>query len=797
MYKNLSGMTERTSSGFVSGGVATQDAAAHPEWFLLNTSGQRFTSRYFGWVWIADVGSASYQQQWADNVLGEIAAGGWDGVFMDDTNPTMSWHYDVNRIAKYPTDAAWQAATRSALVSIGSRFRSAGKLVIPNFSNQKSFPAVIKDWMGLVDGGLNEQFLKWGTTQTGPETYDPTDYWELQLRADEGGRGGGQVLPRHHALDGDRPRRRPLRLRHDAAGRRRASCSSRCTTTTRTSAGSRSTTTRSATPPAPSPRTRAAIHNRVFANGLVYVNPTVQRRARRLRRRLHRLRPGRTRPRPPCSHEAAWCWQRQVKARPFRPPRPARTDRTKKQGDGGDVPQDGGPTPTPTSRAKATGPTPTAEGPQPQAPVAPVGPKLTPVTAAGHRPTAPSRCRHASRASCAAAARARSQLLQRRRDGRHAQRQAALRADQEALDQRRARRRRSRAPSACGSRRRAASARRCDVELEQALRGAAARSARRAVARPASMRSRRDRRVVESSSIARASAAGSRGGTSASAGRRVLGDAADSEATAGMPAAIASSSASGLFSMIEGSTKTDSRLQRLRARDVAGELDVGSPAARSRSAASCEPVPKITKRAARGGASRSIRYSRPLTGSSSATSRRRSPRGSGVCGHVDPVRHDDQLADVVADPLGEQPRHRVRGRDEHVGEAPQPAVEAAVGDARLQARRRVGEERLRQPVQRVHAQRARPRGSTRTHSPLRRSCVWTTSAPRRKRCTRTAPTGSNGRTSGSTATRAPAASKRAATRSSTATARTSAPSADEVARQQHARARAARRGRST
>jgi hypothetical protein len=152
MYKNLSGMTDRQPSGFVSGGVATQDAAAHPEWFLLNTSGRRFTSRYFNWIWIADVGSASYQQKWADNVLGEIAADGWDGVFMDDTNPTMSWHYDVNRIAKYPTDAAWQAATRSALVAIGARFRSAGKLVVPNFSNSKAFPAVIKDWMSLVDG---------------------------------------------------------------------------------------------------------------------------------------------------------------------------------------------------------------------------------------------------------------------------------------------------------------------------------------------------------------------------------------------------------------------------------------------------------------------------------------------------------------------------------------------------------------------------------------------------------------------------------------------------------------------
>ena len=129
MYKNLSAMTERQPSGFASGGVATQDALTHPEWYLLNTSGERFTSRHFNWLWIADVGSASYQQKWADNALGEIAKDGWDGVFMDDANPSMAWHYDVARMAKYPTDTAWRSATRSALVSIGARFRSAGNAV--------------------------------------------------------------------------------------------------------------------------------------------------------------------------------------------------------------------------------------------------------------------------------------------------------------------------------------------------------------------------------------------------------------------------------------------------------------------------------------------------------------------------------------------------------------------------------------------------------------------------------------------------------------------------------------------
>ena len=273
MYKNLSGMTERTTSGFVSGGVATQDAAAHPEWYLLNTSGQRFTSQNFSWVWMADVGSASYQQRWADNVLGEVAAGGWDGVFMDDTNPTMSWHYDVSRIAKYPTDTAWQAATRSALVSIGSRFRAAGKLVVPNFSNQKSFPAVIKDWMGLVDGGMNEQFLKWGTTTTGPESYDPPDYWELQLKQmKEAEAAGKYYLGITPSTATDRAAARYGFATMLLAGGGKVQFALHNDYTNERWFDEYDYTI--GTPTGVEVKDASGVHHRAFSNGLVYVNPT-------------------------------------------------------------------------------------------------------------------------------------------------------------------------------------------------------------------------------------------------------------------------------------------------------------------------------------------------------------------------------------------------------------------------------------------------------------------------------------------------------------------------------------------
>lgn len=160
VYKNLSSMTAR-EYGLSSTGVATQDADAHPEWYLQNTSGSRFTFNGYSWLWAADIGDASFQQKWADNVLAEIQRGPWDGVFMDDVNPSIANHYSVPAVAKYPSNAAYSAATRSALAAIGGRMRSANRTLIANFGEWESYVPVISDWLQFVDGGMDEHFTKW------------------------------------------------------------------------------------------------------------------------------------------------------------------------------------------------------------------------------------------------------------------------------------------------------------------------------------------------------------------------------------------------------------------------------------------------------------------------------------------------------------------------------------------------------------------------------------------------------------------------------------------------------------
>jgi Hypothetical glycosyl hydrolase family 15 len=162
MYKDLAGMVERDPWGGVASGVSTQEADANPSWYLLDTSGRRFSFSGYGWIWAADIGDPGYQARWADNVIAQMKRDGWDGVFMDDTNPTIRYHHDVGSVAKYPTDAAYGRAMGQAVAAVGPRVRASGKLIIANMGAWRDYPQVVNGWLPYVDGGMDELFTKWG-----------------------------------------------------------------------------------------------------------------------------------------------------------------------------------------------------------------------------------------------------------------------------------------------------------------------------------------------------------------------------------------------------------------------------------------------------------------------------------------------------------------------------------------------------------------------------------------------------------------------------------------------------------
>ena len=165
MYKNLSAVMA-LNNGWAGSGVTKEQAEEHPEWFLKNPAGERINFGGYSYLYAADIGNAAFQAKWADNVSAKLKADIWDGVFVDDTNPTMRYHYDVASVAKYPTDAQYSAATGSALRLIGPRLRGEGKLVIPNFGAWRDYRTTVGEWLPYVSGGMEEQFTKWGQTPT-------------------------------------------------------------------------------------------------------------------------------------------------------------------------------------------------------------------------------------------------------------------------------------------------------------------------------------------------------------------------------------------------------------------------------------------------------------------------------------------------------------------------------------------------------------------------------------------------------------------------------------------------------
>jgi hypothetical protein len=179
MYKNVSAASSSVGpGGMYASGVSYDEAASHG-WLLLNTSGSPFTFENYSWLWATDVGMAAYQNAWAANVISELEAAPWDGVFMDDLNPTIRYHYCVGCVAKYPSDAAYSSASSSFAANVGAQIQASGKLAIANIGSWPNYSSVTNYWLRYLSGGMDQQFLKWGSS---PGTgYQSPATWQAQL----------------------------------------------------------------------------------------------------------------------------------------------------------------------------------------------------------------------------------------------------------------------------------------------------------------------------------------------------------------------------------------------------------------------------------------------------------------------------------------------------------------------------------------------------------------------------------------------------------------------------------------
>ncbi len=139
----------------------------HPEWFLTDPAGKRIQSCSWSSLWLMDVGNASYQQAWLDNVAAEAKVRGFDGVMLDDVNQSQTGHLCGRTIAKYPLAADFTAAMSSFMAKVGRGLTSKGLLVMPNIfiANwwESSGITAWDTFLSNSSGAVQEYFTKWGT----------------------------------------------------------------------------------------------------------------------------------------------------------------------------------------------------------------------------------------------------------------------------------------------------------------------------------------------------------------------------------------------------------------------------------------------------------------------------------------------------------------------------------------------------------------------------------------------------------------------------------------------------------
>jgi hypothetical protein len=271
-------MSPAAPNGFSTGvqtrgpGSRGRYAAGHPRWYLHTRAGARFTFWDYPWLWAADVGATGFAAQWARNATRLLAAQPeFDGVFIDDVNPTIGYHWDPANVRELPGDAAYQAATGRALAAITARIHALGRLAYANVGAWADYGAVVRPWLAHLDGAMDEQWVKWGN-RPGSGWRDEAGWARQVANVADATAAGVTVLTVTHSSNRDAAAARYGYASALLASQGRVLFES--TADYHSDPWFADYDTDLGTPAGPMSADPSGVRRRVFSRGLVLVNPT-------------------------------------------------------------------------------------------------------------------------------------------------------------------------------------------------------------------------------------------------------------------------------------------------------------------------------------------------------------------------------------------------------------------------------------------------------------------------------------------------------------------------------------------
>ena len=169
-------------------GTFCEISAQHPDWFLLDQYGNRVHNQ--DGTYYMDPGNPGYREFWLKNAQEMQVQFGWDGVFIDNVEASLSkLHSQGIYPANYPNDLSYQNAIYNFLAYLRlNYFSSPGYPVFANVVSKKD-DTVWLHYLQQLDGAMIEAFaVGWSSD------YRTAEDWESQMELIEKALSQGKML---------------------------------------------------------------------------------------------------------------------------------------------------------------------------------------------------------------------------------------------------------------------------------------------------------------------------------------------------------------------------------------------------------------------------------------------------------------------------------------------------------------------------------------------------------------------------------------------------------------------------
>jgi hypothetical protein len=138
----------------------------HPDWFLLDTNGNRMRTSPTSNYWRMDPGNAGWRNFFVTRLLESDQQKGWSGAFLDNFEASLS---EIKRDgllpAKYPDDAKYQAALKGFLQYLYTNYAQAySRPLVANIIS-RSTEAQWFNYTPYLTGAMQERWaVPWSST---------------------------------------------------------------------------------------------------------------------------------------------------------------------------------------------------------------------------------------------------------------------------------------------------------------------------------------------------------------------------------------------------------------------------------------------------------------------------------------------------------------------------------------------------------------------------------------------------------------------------------------------------------